>query len=223
MGVWLSLAALALMSMISIGGGQPSPFLTTIAAFVIAGGIISRDVASGALQVILTRPILRGEYLLGRWLGAITLLAAFVAASFAITFGFDRIASLAGWNTGAGISWGSAGIATGQNFFQGALAITIVLFFSTFLRGFGDVLGYVLGGLLLNLLPQLFEGMHKPGLARAARVFLDNAAPRVPWADIVHGEKILQAATGQYLLAVAVYLVAAVLIFNRREFSYGAD
>lgn len=224
LGVWLALAALALLSALSVGNGQPASFLTTIAVFVIAGGIVSRDAASGALQVILTRPIRRGEYLFGRFLGALALLAGFVTAALATTYLIDRIASLAGWSSGGSqTDWGAAAAASLQDFLAGILSLAIVLLFSTFLRGIGDVLAYILCGLGLNLLPQLFDTMRKPSLAAGARTLLENLAPNVAWMEIANGDRFLQAATGRYFLALAAYLLAATLIFNRREFSYGAD
>ena len=223
-GVWISLAVLAVLSGFSIGNGQPASFLTTLAVFVIAGGIVSRDAASGALQLILTRPILRGEYLFGRFLGALVLLAGFVTAALGITYSMDRVASLAGWSSGGPLmDWGAAAAATLHDFLAGTLSVAIVLLFSTFLRGIGDVLAYILCGLGLNLLPQLFDTMRKPSLAAGARTLLENVAPNVAWMEIAHGDRFLQAPTGRYFLAVAVYLLAAALIFNRREFSYGAD
>src|SRR5207253_6559365 len=100
---------------------------------------------------------------------------------------------------------------------RAALDVAILLFFSTFLRGVGDALAFVLCGIVLNLLPQIATAVHKPGLARFGRGLLANVAPEGAWGSVFHGGPILQAATGQWALAIAVYLLLASIVFNRRE------
>ena len=225
-GVWMALGALSILASLTTVSGQPASFLVTIAMFVIAGGVVSRDAASGALQMILTRPIRRAEYLLGRYLGVLVMLAGFLAATVAVGFLLFQVATRIGWSQGSAIAvfeWGAVLRATAQNFLQGALTAAMLLFFSTFLRGIGDILAYILCGLTLNLLPALAEGLHRPKLAEFGRALLANVAPDVAWSEIFNGGRFLQAATGQYFLALFGYLVLAILIFNRREFSYGAE
>lgn len=222
-GVWIALVALLLLGALLLISGQPSTgIVTPLAVFVVTAGIVSRDAASGALQMILSRPILRAQYLYGRYFAALTLLAAFLVSVFATAVLIDRAATLAGW-TGDSFSWPEALRAVLADFPRAALDSAILLFFSTFLRGLGDALAFVLCGIVLNVLPQIGLALRKPAFASAARRVLENVAPDGAWGSIVHGGRILQAATGQWALAMAVYLFLALLTFNRRELSYGQD
>ena len=62
-----------------------------------------------------------------------------------------------------------------------------------------------------------------PILGRLGHWLTTNLAPDGAWGEILHGGRFLRVAIGQYVLALAGYLLLAVLIFNRREFSYGTD
>lgn len=222
-GIVIALTALAILAALPLASGQPSGFTSTLAVFVMASGIVSRDAASGALQMILSRPILRVEYLLGRFLGALTLFAGFVATAIVVGFLLDRAAALAGWNSGGPqFAWTATLQAGLFDFLHGALVIAILLFFSTFLRGMGDVLAYALAGLVLSLLPQIGTSLHRPTLGRVARALMENVSPTLPVGDVLPG-RLFPTATSAYVLAFVAYVFAACVIFNRREFSYGND
>ncbi|HEY6147424.1 MAG TPA: ABC transporter permease subunit [Thermoanaerobaculia bacterium] len=223
-GAWVSLVALDLLgALLLIMGQQSLGLVTVLAVFVVTAGIVSRDAASGALQMILSRPILRAQYLFGRYLAAVILLAGFLVSVFATAVLIDRGAALAGWTGGDPFVWKEALRTVAADFPRGALDAAILLFFSTFLRGLGDALAFVLCGIVLNLLPQIATALRKPELARLARRVVENVVPDGAWGSIVHGGPILQNATGQWTLAMAVYLFLALVIFNRRELSYGQD
>jgi hypothetical protein len=223
-GVWISLAALMLLGALLLGAGQSPDFVTLMAVFIVTAGVVSRDAASGALQMILARPILRAEYLFGRYLAAVGLVAGFLFAIFSTAVLIDRAASLAGWNAmEQSFSWREGLLLCAAELPKAALDAAILLFFSTFLRGMGDVLAFLLCGLVLKLTPQIAHMARKPGLARAGQVLFENVAPDGAWSGIVRGERVFQTATGQWALALAAYLLLAALIFDRREFSYGQD
>jgi ABC-type transport system involved in multi-copper enzyme maturation permease subunit len=223
-GVWISLVALDLLGALLLITGQSSTGLVTVlAVFVVTAGIVSRDAASGALQMILSRPILRAQYLYGRYLAALTLLAGFLVSVFATAVLIDRAAALAGWTGDSAFVWKEALTAVAADFPRAALDAAILLFFSTFLRGLGDALAFVLSGIVLNLVPQIAMALRNPGLARIARRVISNVVPDGAWGSILHGGPVLQEATGEWALAIAVYLFLALVIFNRRELSYGQD
>lgn len=222
-GVVTALSALAVLAALPLSSGQPAGFTATLAVFVMAAGIVARDASSGALQMILSRPIRRFEYLLGRFFGAVLLLAAFLALALVVGGLIDRAGRLAGWIAGeAPLSWSSALQAGLIDFLHGTLALATLLFFSTFLRGMGDVLAFVLSGLALSLLPQLGATLRKPALTRVGRFLADNLSPTAPLDEILGG-RILVPAAGAYVLALVGYIVLACLVFNRRQFSYGTD
>ncbi|MEO8432004.1 MAG: hypothetical protein ABI592_10880 [Acidobacteriota bacterium] len=223
LGTWLALVALALLGSMPLRAGTPLGFVVTLAVFVLASGIVSRDAASGALQMILARPILRAEYLLGRFFGGVAAILLFLASTLVLTFLLDRAAALAGW-TADSVPWGPALRITGEEVPHAVMNLAILLFFSTFLRGIGDVLAFLLFGLVFSALPGIFAGLlHRPDLASLTNAMLQNLAPDGAWRDIFHGGKVLQLATGQWVLALAGYLLLATLLFNRRELSYGQD
>lgn len=221
-GLVIALGGLAILAALPIASGQPSGFTTTLAVFIMASGIVSRDAASGALQMILSRPVLRVDYLLGRFAGAAALLAEFVAAAVAVGFVLDRAAALAGWSGGSPFVWKAVLSAALHDWIQGILVIATLLFFSTFLRGFGDVLAYVMLALVFNLMPQIGAAIRQPALQKISAFLVGNFAPTLPLDDVLHG-RVLGNPTGAYALAFAAYLLAAALVFSRREFSYGTD
>lgn len=221
-GLAIALVALVFLAGLPLSTGQQSGFTTTLAVFILASGIVSRDAASGALQMILSRPVLRVEYLLGRFGGAVALLTIFVGGAVAVGFVLDKAAALAHWNEGPGFAWKAALVAALHDWTHGILVIATLLFFSTFLRGFGDVLAFVMFGLIFSLLPQIGAAIHQPVLQRLSAAFFRNFSPILPLDDLLRG-RILGNATGAYALALAAYLLAAALVFSRREFSYGTD
>jgi len=222
-GTVIALTGLAILAALPLASGQPSGFTSTLAVFVLTSGIVSRDAASGALQMILSRPILRAEYLLGRFLGAAALSAGFVATAIVIGFLLDRAASLAGWVSGAPtFSWKLALQSGASDFARAVLCVATLLFFSTFLRGMGDVLAYLVFGLVFNLLPQIGNSLHKPALNRAGAFLMDNFSPTFPIGEIFH-DRSIPVAAGAWVLALVAFIVGACAIFNRREFSYGTD
>jgi ABC-type transport system involved in multi-copper enzyme maturation permease subunit len=222
-GTVIALVALSALTGLQLMGGLPAGFMATLAVFVMASGLVSRDASSGALQMILSRPVRRVEYLFGRFLGALALLALFLAVAVLSGFLLDRAAALAGW--GGGVSnfvWSATLLAALVDFLHGALVIATLLFLSTFLRGMGDVLVFLLVALVLNILPQVGASLRRPGLIRAGRALMENLSPDLPIAELAK-TRVLTPAAGAWVLALVGFLVLACLIFNRREFSYGTD
>lgn len=217
-GTWIALLMLTLLSALLLQSGRPG--MTILAVMLLSAGVVSRDAASGALQMILSRPILRFEYLLGRYLGVLAGLAAFLASSFAVAVALDRVNALAGWD--ASFPWRDALKTSAAEFPRGALDAAILLFFSTFLRGIGDILAYVLCFVILTVVPQIGMALDKPGVVRLFRGAMENLDPEPAWGQVLSGE-VLQPALGRYALALAGYILLATLIFNHREFSYGTD
>ncbi len=219
-GAWMSLLLLAVLTALLLQTGRGG--LTVFVVFVLAAGLVSRDASSGALQMILSRPILRVEYLLGRYFAVLLALVGYLALTFLLAVGIDGVSRLAGWSAGSSFSAGQALALCAEELPRGALYAAVLLFFSTFLRGFGDVLAFVMGSAILNVIPQIAMGLRKAGVVRVFHALNANLAPEPEWKQILHGA-LLQPAAGRYALALAGYLLLATLIFNRREFSYGAD
>lgn len=215
-GVVVALALLALLEIFHFAsrGAQTGFELANWAIFVLAAGSVSRDVSSGALQMILSRPIRRTEYLFGRYLGILAGYAAFLAVTSVFAFlAVDAIPSGAADLTLPGLS-----VAAGGAFLSGAFQAAILLFFSTFLPGIADLLALLMLYLVLNLPP-----WKAPWLSEAARLGRENLTPMVPWNEVLRGHGILGAATGRWVFALCVYLALAAVVFSRRELPYGRD
>src|SRR5438477_8868267 len=151
--VAVTLGALALLIgvTITLSGARAGTSSAFLALVVLAARSISKDASSGALQMILARPLLRTQYLYGRYAGILCAYAGFLvlcgvfAALLALlVLPTMRIPSPP-FDLSA-LARGLAGALLGA-----ALFSAILLFFSTFLPGYGDVLAYFLLAILLSM------------------------------------------------------------------------
>jgi len=219
-GILLALAAIALLSMISLASGRPGG-AEGLALLVLAAASVSKDISSGALQMILARPIHRSRYLFGRYLGILTAYAIFLLAALLLAILLPKLFSLVFGEGGPEASISSMARAAGASWLHGTLAAAILLFFSTFLPGLADVLAYILLKFSLGVTESL--AAYFPRVAKAGRIAHENLMAEVSWGDILHGRGIFGAPTGRFVLALTVFLIAAAFVFSRREFSYGQD
>jgi ABC-type transport system involved in multi-copper enzyme maturation permease subunit len=224
-GVVVALSALALVSAfpLAMSGGMSGFEPGTLALIILAAACVSRDESSGALQMILSRPIHRSEYLLGRFLGVLAGYGAFLLACVGLALLVSRLLPLL---TGippaypplSGLLRGAAGS------LLGAMTIAApILLLSTFLPGYGDVLGYVLLGGLLALPSSAARLFQMPALEKVGTFLSQNLMPDVEWGEVLSGRHLLSEPMGRWLLAVVGYLALADFVFSRREFAYGRD
>jgi hypothetical protein len=212
------------MASLPLNAGQGFGSTDTLAVLVLAAGCVSRDASSGALQMILSRPLSRTGYLAGRYLGVLSSLVIFLGA----TIGVAALLGAALGRLGPGpasqaLSLRSAGLAAAHALLAGALLAAALLFLSTFLRGWGDVLAVAVFYLLFNSLQGLGGALHLPAVAKAGELAHLNLAPSVAWENVFVGKDVFGEAIGRYVLALVVYATLAVVVFSRREFSYGQD
>jgi ABC-type transport system involved in multi-copper enzyme maturation permease subunit len=222
--VAVALAVMALL--IAFPGaftGQPSPNSGFLALLLLAAGSVSKDAGSGALQMILARPISRTDYLWGRFLGILSAYAVFLAAVALLTF-LISVALLPVLHVAhAPLQWAGLARTFAAAFLDGVLVAAVLLFFSTFLPGWGDVLGYFLLTLFLSAVPSIGAGLQKEWLTRLGLALKQNVLPAPNFGALLSGEGRVSETVGQWALAVMVFLLAAVLVFRRREFAYGHD
>jgi ABC-type transport system involved in multi-copper enzyme maturation permease subunit len=224
LGTLIALGLLALFEAVPLNTNQGFGIPSRLAVLLLAAGCISRDVSSGAIQMILSRPLKRSEYLFGRYFGTLLAFAGFLITAVAVAFLLGRLVLRMGpLSEIPAFSWAAAGRGVIEALFAGALLAAIVLFFSTFLRGWGDVLALVLAMILLGFMQAAGSALNKPALVQAGRVAYENLYPKPDWSHILAGQDIVSGPTSQYFLALACYLALAALVFNRREFSYGQD
>jgi ABC-type transport system involved in multi-copper enzyme maturation permease subunit len=198
----------------------PARFLALI---VLAAGVVSKDASSGALQMILARPISRTDYLYGRYFGILSAYALFLAAAAALAVLFSVVVFPLLKVHAEPLSAAALARASGVAMLEAVLPAAVLLLFSTFLPGYGDVLGYFLLATLLGTTASLATAAGKPALARVARFAQDNVLPEPAWDSVLRSANPLSSVTGRWALAVVTFLVAAALIFRRREFAYGHD
>ena len=221
-----ALGVLALLTAIQAAlSSEPEKALATgfLAIVLIAAGSVSRDAASGSLQMILARPIRRTSYLFGRYLGILAAYGVFLAGTCGLTVLLATVLPRAFGAASAGISPSALARGVAAALLNASLFAAILLFFSTFLRGYADVLAYILLSIALQVVPGLGRTLQKPWLATAGDEVRRNVLPEVDWSQVLQGRHVLGEATGQFVLAVVIFLTLAALVFSRREFSYGRD
>lgn len=200
----------------AIGAGSDALFApTTLVAVLLSIGIVSRDIRTGAVQMILARPVRRSAYLAGRYLGVVALVALYVATALLAGAAVMPLASRGA--LGSSLVSSAAGA-----FLQAGLAAALVLFFSTFLPGVGDVILYV----LLQLGFDLTYGLFRVRSAEAAAAILSvksQILPQPEWDRVVSDGRWLDPRVAAWALALTAALAAANWTFSRRQFGYGRD
>jgi hypothetical protein len=224
MAIALGVLALLTAAQATFSGPEQALGSGFFAILILSAGVVSRDVSSGALQMILARPIRRTSYLYGRYAGILAAYAVFlaVAGTLSILFAFT-LPRLLGAPQSGSPPFAAIGRGAASAFLDALLFAAVLLFFSTFLRGYADVLAYFLLSMLLGILPGLGAQLRNSWLTRAGETIRRNVLPNVEWGRLLRGENVLGEPTGRWLLAVTLFLVLAALIFSRREFSYGQD
>lgn len=220
----VTLAATALVTAVPVAvSGSPSAGPGFLALVVLAAGSVSKDASSGALQMILARPIRRLDYLYGRYLGILSSFALFLAgaAVLAVLVSLALLPALRVPRESLPLV--PLARAFSATFLSGILFSAVLLFFSTFLPGYGDVLGYFLLSLLLSVGGGLGDALKRPWMTGLFRALKENVLPEPDFDAILAGRGPLSEATGRWALAVVGFLVAAALVFGRREFAYGHD
>ncbi len=224
-GILVALSALALASASQIvaSGGQAGFEIGTLALLILAAGCVARDASGGALQMILCRPIRRSDYLLGRYVGILLAFASFLLAAAGLGVAFGRVFLPMLGSPAVDFAWGTFALQL-LAALLGALATAgAILLLSTFLPGYGDVLGFLLLTPLLALPGVAARVLRAPALERLGDMLRENLLPSLDWAAVLQGRHPLGAATGRWVLAVVVYVIGALALFSRREFAYGQD
>jgi ABC-type transport system involved in multi-copper enzyme maturation permease subunit len=189
-----------------------------IALLLIASGAVSRDASSGALQIILARPISRTEYLGGRLLGVMAAYTIFLAS--AAIFAFLLSLQLGGTAT---LLFPALPRAFAGALLDGLQIAALLLFFSTFLPSYGDALGYLFLWIAFSAAAGFGTALGRDGLANVARTAQESLLPNVQWNAMLAGQDLATEALGRWVLAVTVCFVLAAVVLSRREFAYGQD
>jgi hypothetical protein len=172
--------------------------------------------------MILCRPLSRADYLLGRYLGILAAFAAFLAAAGALAVLFARVFTPMLGGKAVPIAFRDLGAQAVAALLGGAASAALILFFSTFLPGYGDVLGFILLVPILSLPDVAGQVFRAPALQKAGPILRQNLMPSVEWGAVLQGQ-VLGEPVGRWALALVAALAAALVVFSRREFAYGHD
>jgi ABC-type transport system involved in multi-copper enzyme maturation permease subunit len=215
-----------------LGLAALSIFGLFIAVF-IGIGLVSKEVEKKSVFGLLSKPISRAQFVLGKYFGLVMTLAVnlgvMTLAYYAVLYYINLTALPA-----ARLSWPSPAmdprllIAIALIFAELMLVTAIALFFSTYsspLLAALLTLGLWVAG-HFNADFRHFEAVvdfaPAAALARAAYYVLPNLAPFDVKAEVVYGQPISMRAVALTLLYAAVYisllLTAAVAVFRRRDF-----
>ena len=165
----------------------------------------------------------RSEYLLGRFCGILAAYGIFLLGSIALALLFSRVLGPVLGAQAPPLAFAALGRQVAAALLGAVGMAAPILLLSTFLPGYGDVLGYILLTPLLAIPDLLAQILKNPGLQKAGEALRKNLLPSVDWSAVLSGHNPLGEATGRWVLAVVVYLVLALWSFSRREFAYGQD
>jgi Cu-processing system permease protein len=215
----LGLAAIALFGLL-------------IAVF-IGIGLVSKEVERKSVYGLLTKPVTRTQFVLGKYAGLVLTLAVNLTA---MTIAFYAVLTYMNANASdtARAAWSAPAtdprllIAILLIFAELAVVTAVALFFSTFsspLLAILLTLGLWIAGHFnadLRNFENVIDAPVAVWVAKALYYVLPNLAPFDVKAEIVHGVHVSLRHVGLTLLYAAVYsgmvLVGAVAIFRRRDF-----
>jgi ABC-type transport system involved in multi-copper enzyme maturation permease subunit len=208
MALLVSLLVCAAMSGGAVMSGRSLQDPAVALVLILGAGSVGRDVSSGVLALLLTRPVVRTTYLVAKWSAvsaAVTTLAG--AALVAQTL----ILRSKGVDISGGELWGAL---FGSLTSAAGLAAVLVLF-SVLVPGVADVGVWVglslIGSLLQRALP-----------LRAATEWHDFLQPTLSWSATFGATPISWFGLTSYLSTVTLCLCLGALALNRKEISYAS-
>jgi hypothetical protein len=182
---------------------DPSSMMTLL----FAVGLIGRDVSSGTLALVFTRPVRRWQFALTRWLAAAAPASALSALHLIVQFFALSARGL-----------GVPGSALAAKTFEATTACfglsAVLLALSTMAPGVADL------GLWIALRLGI-DVIRFVGASQRVREQLEGlTAPSVEWAIVGAGGTDAWFALASYASNVTLLLAVAVWLLNRKELSY---
>jgi ABC-type transport system involved in multi-copper enzyme maturation permease subunit len=202
-------------------------------AIFIGIGLVSKEVERRSIYALLSKPISRPQLVLGKYAGLVVTLAANVAV---MTLALYAVLAYMTWTTPANIqtAWDAPGIDAALLkaflliFVELMLVTALALFFSTFstpLLSAALTFGfYIVGHFNADLrnFEQVVESRTAAWLARGLYHLLPDLSAFDVKTQVVHGLSVppgyLALTAGYGLIYIALLLIAATLIFSRRDF-----
>ena len=215
-----------------LGLAATSIFGLFIAVF-IGIQLVAKEVERRSIYSLLSKPIDRYQLVLGKYAGLVLTLAVNLAIMAAALY---AVLACMAWMMGSDALKGldAPGLdpalltAVGLTFVELSIVTAVALFFSTFstpMLSAALTFGLFVAGRLSADLRNFNEVVNSPAAAALARGLywvLPNLGAFDVRSQVVHGQHIsggdLALATGYGLMYVAAVLIAAMLIFSRRDF-----
>ena len=183
---------------------------------ILGAGIIGRDLSSGVLQLLLARPIRRSTYVLSRWTalgsaaGALGFLLWALTLLIAVIHGSELPALREILFNLIELQFAAFGVAA------------VLVFFSSCLGGFGDLALFLVGGMVISLLGMVGRWRHIPVLLVLAKHLFISLMPHLELAPLFKGEHDALVLLVSWISTVTLSLALAIVLMNRKEFSYAS-
>lgn len=214
-------------------GLAAATLIGVLIAVFIGIGLVAKEVERRSIYSLLSKPITRSQFILGKYLGLVLTLVANLAV---MALAYYAVLAYLDWLTPANVKLGWEASATDPRLLKAfvligvelmlvtALALFFSTFSSTFLSAALTLAIYVIGHFSDDLRTLDTLGASSPiaTLGRGLYYVLPNLAPLNVTSALVHAQPVslqhMLLASGSIGLYVALLLVAATLIFERRDF-----
>jgi ABC-type transport system involved in multi-copper enzyme maturation permease subunit len=175
---------------------------------ILAAGSVGRDVSSGVLALLLTRPLVRTTYLLAKWTAVSTAVAGLACLTLVAQAMLLRA-------RGVDISLGELWRGAFASATAAAGLISVLVLFSVLISGVGDIAIWV----ALNLIGFVGQRILPLRVTSEWRSLLE---PKLGWDSTFAARPISWFGLTSYLSTVTLCLCLAALALNRKEISYAS-
>jgi len=195
-------------------------FFSVLIAVLVGGRLVYKEVEKRTVFIILAKPVRRWEFILGKYLGLMTVL---VASLGVMTAGFYLIMFITGTPASAYLLW-----ALLMTCFELAIVTATAVLFSTFVTPVASAVFtfaiYVVGHLTRDL--RLLAAMSPSPVVKFVSQLLYYVLPNLSnfniRGEVVHGvvlnPQTLVLAAGYAVLYTATLLLISTFVFGRKDF-----
>jgi hypothetical protein len=182
---------------------------------VFAAGMIGQDVSSGVLQLLFARPIRRWEYVLSRWLAVAFASAGVAFVQLACAWGILAMRGFAPEPQAVG----ELAIRHLVASFGGAATFALL---SALVNGLGDLGIWAVGAMLAQASQGIGQLMRSPWVGRGGQELERLLSPSFDVAALFGRAPFPWYDVAAVVSNLAVCLVLAILLVNRKELSYAS-
>jgi ABC-type transport system involved in multi-copper enzyme maturation permease subunit len=206
----------ALLLSVAPGTGLQVLESGTFLGLILGAGLIGQEVSSGVLQLLFARPVTRTEFILSRWFGAAACASA--AALLEIALG-TTVMALRGVHTPLD-QIGTLALEQTLGVFG---VVSVLALLSSVLPGIGDLMSWIVMTAMAGVLQVVGQLMRSGALIRASVEWGRFLNPSLHLHDAMGGGTSGWFIVASYFSTVTLCLALAIMILNRREFSYATE